>query len=179
MLRKIMKFLTKIFDSVNLITINVALTALFLDQFVKFLIREKFFINESLPVIKNLFHVTFVRNYGAAMGFLKGQNNFLVTSALMSILLLVVYSQKIRWQDKYFRICLGLLLGGALGNLIDRISLGYVVDYFDIRFFPAIFNLADLFIDIGVFYLFVKVLKADENALFPVSYKKSKESTTT
>jgi len=160
-------------------TINVSLTALFLDQFVKFLIKEKFFVNESLPVIKSLLHVTFVKNYGAAMGFLKGQNNFLVMSAMMSIILLLAYSQKIKWQDTYFRICLGLLLGGALGNLVDRMTLGYVIDYFDLRFFPAIFNLADIFIDAGVLYLFIKVLKTDENVLFPFGIKSHKETTTT
>lgn len=155
------------YPRINFLTLNVALAAFLLDQFVKFLIRSKFMLHETLPVYGNIFHVTYVKNYGAALGFMKGKNEFLIFSAFISILMLFTYSQRIRMNETFYRISLGLLLGGALGNLCDRVCLGYVIDYFDLRFFPAIFNLADLFIDVGVIYLFYRILTTSEENFWP------------
>ncbi|MDD2716486.1 MAG: signal peptidase II [Candidatus Wallbacteria bacterium] len=154
-------------DKINLLTLNVALGTFLLDQFVKFLIQQKFFLHETLPVMKNVFHVTFVKNYGAALGVMKGENGFLVVSAVISIALLLAYSQRVCVNEIFYKISLGFLLGGAIGNLYDRVTLGYVIDYFDLRFFPAIFNLADIFIDAGVLYLFFRIMTSNEETFWP------------
>ncbi|MDD5091165.1 MAG: signal peptidase II [Candidatus Wallbacteria bacterium] len=167
MLRNLATCTRVLYSRVNLMTLNIALAAFLVDQFIKFVIRSKFMLHESLPVFRGVFHVTFVKNYGAALGFLKGRNDFLILSAVASIILLLAYSQRVRLNEIYYKISLGLLLGGALGNLFDRCILGFVVDYFDLRFFPAIFNMADLFIDVGVLYLFYRILTTNEETFWP------------
>lgn len=162
---------TKIIDTfkkINFITFSTAIIVFLLDQFIKFIIKQKFYLHETLPVFENFFHITYVQNFGAALGILKGKSVFLILAAIISIIILILYSQLLKTKDVIYKLALGLLMGGALGNLYDRILLGYVLDYFDVRFFPAIFNLADIFINSGVIYLFYRVIiNNNEETIWP------------
>ncbi|MFH0876601.1 MAG: signal peptidase II [Candidatus Omnitrophota bacterium] len=139
-----------------------------LDQLTKFLARA--FLSEagSLPVLKNIFHLTLWYNTGAAFGLLKGGTGFFAFVAILSIVaILLLLSQasglkrmfSIDVADRWVRLALGCVLGGAAGNLIDRLRFGAVVDFLDFRIWP-VFNLADSAITIGGLLLMFKMLKA-------------------
>lgn len=127
----------------------LTLLVLILDQLVKVTVAMKLEPFQSLWVIKNIFSITFVRNYGAAFGILQSQTLLLIALSLVVILFVWIQRDKLKGYSKVFQIGLGLALGGALGNLVDRIRLGYVIDFFDFQFWP-VFNLADIAIVGGV-----------------------------
>lgn len=119
-------------------------------------------LGESLPLIPGIFHLTLTINTGAAFSILSGKNTFLIFLSVL-VIIFIMYS--------YFRLPLsrvtsasvGLILGGAMGNLIDRFLYGGIVDFFDFRIFP-IFNVADSAISLGVigilgYYVWEDVLK--------------------
>jgi len=129
----------------------VYLTALILvslDQFSKYLITQKMSLADSMPVIKSIFHITYVENTGIAFGlFPQGQSLFIIIS-LIIILVIVFFERKKALKSPWERFCLGLVLGGALGNLVDRLRFGFVIDFLDFRIWP-VFNLADSGVCIG------------------------------
>ena len=108
------------------------------------------------PVIKKMLYFYYVENYGAAFGILQGKIWLFKMIAIMAILVIIIYSKLLRKEDYLSQLALAFLLGGALGNFFDRLHFGYVVDfiYFKYKTFEwPVFNLADVFIDIGVFIL--------------------------
>ncbi|HTZ11923.1 MAG TPA: signal peptidase II [Candidatus Margulisiibacteriota bacterium] len=118
-----------------------------LDQLTKYFINNRFSLHESLPIIKGVFHLTLVHNRGAAFGLLQNQIPFLILTSIFAIYL--IYSNlKAGKHGKIYSLALGLILAGAAGNLIDRIFLGYVIDFLDFRIWP-VFNLADSAITVG------------------------------
>ncbi|MFQ5866401.1 MAG: signal peptidase II [bacterium] len=137
----------------------IALILLSLDQLSKYLIRQKMSLTESIPVIQSVFHITYVENTGIAFGlFPQGHSLFIIIS-LIVILFIVFFERKKALKSPRERFCLGLVLGGALGNLIDRLRFGFVIDFLDFRIWP-VFNLADSGVCIGgilmVFFLLKK-----------------------
>lgn len=102
--------------------------------------------HETRPVIRDIFHLTLVYNTGGAFGLLRDRNTlFLAVSSVVSVVLLVQLFK----APAGYRFALGLILGGAWGNMIDRLRLGHVIDFLDFRVWP-VFNLADTAISIGV-----------------------------
>lgn len=137
----------------------IALILLSVDQFSKYIIRQKMPLAESIPVIKSIFHITYVENTGIAFGlFPQGHSLFIIIS-LIIILVIIFFERKKVIKSLKERFCLGLVLGGALGNLIDRLRFGFVIDFLDFRIWP-VFNLADSGVCIGgilmVFFLLRK-----------------------
>ncbi|MCT4606416.1 MAG: signal peptidase II [Marinisporobacter sp.] len=128
------------------------LLLIIIDQISKWMIQSKFLINESMPIIKNIFHLTYVQNFGAAFGILKQQKIFFVVMTIFVIGGIVIFLKKQKNLHKLVPYSLSLIVGGAIGNLIDRVRLGYVVDYFDFRIWP-VFNIADISIVIGAVLL--------------------------
>jgi len=126
----------------------ITLILLSVDQFSKYIIRQKMSVAESIPVIKSIFHITYVENTGIAFGlFPQGQSLFVVIS-LIIILVIVFLERRKVLKSARERFCLGLVLGGALGNLIDRLRFGFVIDFLDFRVWP-VFNFADSAVCIG------------------------------
>ena len=119
-----------------------------LDQVVKFLVTHEMFPGMSIPVIQDVFHITFVLNPGAAFGILAHQRSFFIVMGIVIVILGGLFSPYIRRQCRIFRCGTALLLGGALGNLIDRVRFGHVIDFFDFRIWP-VFNIADIAIVVG------------------------------
>ena len=125
------------------------------------MIVSQFDLYESISVAP-FFNLTFVVNYGFAFGFLNSPslNQIIVSTVILSIIIYFLYLL-IKTQDRVFKICLVLILSGALGNFLDRIFRGYVVDFIDIYVFnyhwPA-FNIADSCISVGFVILIFNIL---------------------
>ncbi len=120
-----------------------------LDQLVKLYIQSTMLPGMSFPIIQDVFHITFVLNPGAAFGILANQQFFFIGIGIAILLAAVYYYPMLKKQDIWIRYGAALLLGGAVGNLIDRIRYGVVIDFFDFRIWP-VFNVADIAIVVGV-----------------------------
>lgn len=144
----------------------LAAIILILDQVSKFIICRIILPGGSFPVIENIFHLTHVQNQGAAFGLFPNQTLFFISITLLTVLLILFFHQRISKKGSSFSCALGLILGGALGNLIDRIRLKAVIDFLDFSLkghhWPS-FNIADSAITIGAIIL-----------LFSVIFKKGK-----
>jgi signal peptidase II len=143
----------------------IVLATLFLDQLTKFLITKNLFPNQSIPIIKGVFHITLVHNRGAAFGILKNQIPLFVITSLFAIIL-IYFNLKKNKQSKSYSIALSLILAGALGNLIDRLFFGYVIDFLDFRIWP-VFNMADSAITVGAILLSYSIIKGNNKTLNP------------
>lgn len=139
-----------------LIVFSTALIVIIIDQLTKFLVRVNFQLNESVALIKNIFHLTYINNFGAGFGLLQQQRLILVFISLFVIGIILYYFDRIKEKEKLLQFLVGFILGGTIGNLIDRLAFGYVIDFLDFQVWP-IFNIADSFVVIGVigliFYL--------------------------
>jgi len=138
--------------------ISIPLAVIGLDQFTKFLILKFLSENQSIPIIKNIFHLTLVKNTGAAFGIFKDFNFFLIVVSLLTVILISINFKKLSYNSKP-KICLILILSGATGNLIDRLRYGYVIDFLDFRIWP-VFNIADSSITMGAILLGYSLLKS-------------------
>lgn len=139
-----------------LILLASALLVLAMDQTSKALVRIFLPAGESVDL--GLFRLRQVRNPGTAFGLLHGRSTalFIASIAALTVLLLALWWWG-RTRSGLFQVFLGLIIGGALGNIIDRILLGEVVDFIDLRFWP-VFNLADTAIVVGVIYAIAVIL---------------------
>ena len=131
--------------------IGIAVLVIFLDQGSKFLIRQVMVLHESVPVVPGIFHISYILNRGAAFGILENQQWFFLAIAAVLVGLYVLFRRKIPRQG-CVQYGLGLLLGGAFGNAVDRFFHGAVTDFFDFRVWP-VFNVADMGIVAGVVLL--------------------------
>lgn len=143
-------------DRVLLLTVPVVLA---LDQFTKFLIRENLALGESWPA-EGLVRITHGLNTGAVFGLFPAQTTFLIVASLVAIGFLVYFYRAHAMPRRVLRLAIGLQLGGALGNLFDRLKDGAVVDFIDIGWWP-IFNVADSSVVIGMTILIATLLLAD------------------
>lgn len=141
----------------------LSLFVLLLDQVSKYLMSDFLVLNHPLPVF-SFFNLTLSHNTGAAFGFLRQQP--MVAFWLFSGIALVVSGVILNWlyrllADRRWSACaLSLVLGGAIGNLIDRFAHGYVVDFLDFHYYNkhfAIFNVADVAVSVGAVMLFIEV----------------------
>lgn len=141
----------------------LSLIFLIVDQISKILV-VKFLDLNSVTVIKNFFYLTYTNNTGAAFSILTDKRIFLVLVGIIIIILLIYYLKKHQIKSTINKIAFALVIGGSLGNLIDRIIRGSVVDFIDIKIFSynfPIFNLADTFITIGVLLLLININKEE------------------
>jgi signal peptidase II len=130
----------------------ISIIIVILDQLSKYLIVHDYTLGVSAPIIHNVLHITLLRNTGGAFGIMRSLPvMLLVVSAIVAVFIIVILKNKAS-IPKIVGIALAFQLGGALGNLIDRIRLGYVVDFIDLIVWP-IFNVADIAITIGVLIL--------------------------
>ena len=128
--------------------LGIGILVFIIDQLVKHLVVSTMHLGQSLPVIKGIFHITYVLNPGAAFGMLEHQRWFFILVALAAVLLGAAFYKKRQQESFLMRSGAGLLLGGAVGNLADRIQSGLVVDFLDFRIWP-VFNIADIAICAG------------------------------
>jgi len=147
--------------------IVVIAATLLLDRWTKLLIQSRFELNESATVIDGFFNITSVRNTGVAFGIFSSVSSP-VKSVLLSAFtalaaaLVIVYSVRSPARNRLLQVALSLILGGALGNLYDRLAYGYVIDFLELYIgsyhWPS-FNIADSAISIGVVLLTIEVIR--------------------
>lgn len=137
----------------------LALGIVGVDQLVKYLIVANIPLYGQAPLVPGIMKLTYVQNTGAAWSMLSGmQWLFVAIFAVLTVVLFFEYFKKPMPFTKFERFCIAAIYGGGLGNMIDRVRLGYVVDMFQTEFidFP-IFNVADIFITCGCILLMVHV----------------------
>jgi len=155
--------------------IGLALSVLLLDQISKWLAINHLEPNQILSIIPGFFNLVFVKNRGMAFGILSQSRSglsyyFLIATTILAIGVILFFSYWAKRKEKWLTIGLSLILGGAIGNLIDRVRLGYVIDFLDFFLkgyhWPA-FNVADSGVTAGTFWLLIHIivgknLKEDE-----------------
>ena len=129
------------------------------DQASKAFALHSLSIHQSVPVIQGVFHLTLVHNTGIAFGFFREHPGFLLVLITLSLGLLAVWAVRMEEPSSGGRSAFALILGGAVGNWVDRLRFGSVIDFLDFRVWP-VFNIADSAITIGVvMYLFLLLRK--------------------
>jgi len=145
-----------------LFTILITFSVVCVDRVTKFFISELLVYGESLPIIRNILHMTLVHNTGIAFGFFKDQGIIFIVIPIVAIFLLAFniyyYRQNHEALNRIYIMGFSLILGGAIGNLIDRIVYGHVIDFIDFRIWP-VFNIADSAITIGAILIAIKCFK--------------------
>ncbi len=138
---------------------------LLLDQFTKYIVEQSFYLSESIPIIDDIFNLTYVENRGIAFGLFQGRLNIisvLTVIAIVAIFIYVLRNKKTLSMLEHFGYT--LILSGAVGNMIDRLFRGFVVDMLDFRgIWSFVFNLADVWINVGVFMLVIDYLILHRN----------------
>jgi signal peptidase II len=136
----------------------IAFIVIVLDQFTKWLIVKNMELGESIPIIHNFLYLSSHRNRGAAWGILEGQMYFFYIITVGVVIGLVLYLQKLPKDQPWMKLALSLMLGGAIGNFIDRVLHQEVIDFINTFIFTydfPIFNVADSALVIGVGIIFV------------------------
>ncbi|AVH74119.1 signal peptidase II [Nostoc sp. 'Lobaria pulmonaria (5183) cyanobiont'] len=137
-----------------------AFITFFLDQITKYWVVQSFSLGQTLPLLPGIFHFTYVTNTGAAFSLLSGKVEWLRWLSLGVSLVLIALALIGPTLNLWDQLGYGLILGGAMGNGIDRFVLGYVVDFLDFRLINfAVFNVADSFISIGIVCLLIASLQ--------------------
>ena len=150
-----------------------------LDQLSKFIVDRTMPLNQSIPVIANLFSLTYIRNTGAAFGILAGSAAgfrlpFLIFFSLLAIGFIGLMLRRLPEGEKGLMIALTFILGGAIGNLIDRLLYGEVIDFLDFywsRYHWPAFNFADSFITAGVLITFYYLFRSQGEDPFSFAKK--------
>lgn len=136
---------------------GAASLVLILDRITKHIFFTILSQGQSIKILPNIFHITLVLNKGAAFGVFRGQRTIFILLSILTIALIIFYIGKNRQKGVLLPLALGLILGGAIGNLIDRIRFGYVIDFLDFRIWP-VFNIADSALTIGAVILALNIL---------------------
>jgi signal peptidase II len=145
----------------------VSADVLVLDQATKLYIDSRFMLHQSVTVVENFFHITYVRNKGAAFGIFADSAvriPFFITVSIVAAVGIIWYLYRLSEEQRMVQFALSLIFAGALGNLIDRIRLGEVIDFLDVHWYqyhwPA-FNIADSAITVGVGILLVDLWREE------------------
>jgi signal peptidase II len=146
----------------------ISVVVLFLDQATKIFIDRTMDLHSTITVVENFFNITYIRNKGAAFGFLAESSfrlPFFILISIIAVIVIIGIFRKLRPEQKLTAVSLSLIFAGALGNLIDRIRLGEVIDFIYVHWYehywPA-FNVADSAICVGVALLALDMLRDEQ-----------------
>ena len=136
------------------------------DILTKYLTTQNLDVGSTIPLIDGVFHLTHIRNTGAAFSILSGQRFFLILLPIAVVFALLIYVIVKKPQNKLLLLSFSMIISGGIGNLIDRISLGYVIDFLDFRLidFP-VFNVADIWVTCGAALFVILLLFSKEEIL--------------
>ncbi len=127
---------------------------IFSDQLTKHLVESYMYLGQSIPIIPDIFHITLLRNPGALFGVMPNGRWFFIVITIISLAVMVLLMKEIPRGKNLMKFGLTLIIAGALGNLIDRVRFGYVIDFLDFGFWP-VFNIADMALVVGaVFFIY-------------------------
>jgi len=148
----------------------LTIVGVLIDQATKFYIDRSMQLFDSIPVVTDFFNITYVRNRGAAFSFLSNASwrlPFFIGVSLVAAIAIIVAFHKLRDDQKLAQTSLAMIFSGAIGNLVDRLRLGEVIDFLDVHWYrhhwPA-FNVADSLICVGVFLLAVDMLLDEKHS---------------
>lgn len=129
-----------------------------LDQVSKYVIDNNFFEGDTLGVITDFFHITYVKNRGIAFGMFQGKLDIISIATVIAIIAIIYYLYRDRNKMPILeKIGFNFILAGAIGNMIDRVARGFVIDMIDFRgIWAFVFNLADVWINIGVLLILLE-----------------------
>jgi len=144
---------------VYLLSVLVIMAVVAIDQFTKNVIATTMHQGQSIPVLANVFHITYVGNPGAAFGMLAYRTQFFLVITVVVLAAFVFFYRRLGNSRVLMRLSLALIVGGSLGNFVDRLRVGYVIDFLDFQVWP-VFNVADMAICIGVALLCWEILRA-------------------
>ncbi|MBD3355395.1 signal peptidase II [Candidatus Woesearchaeota archaeon] len=136
-----------------LIIVLTSSAVVIFDQIVKFIIVRNIPLGISIPLVPRMLSLTYIQNTGAGFGLLQGNTRLLIWFSIIVIGIILYFYEAIP-ENKTVQFSIALILGGTFGNLIDRINLGYVIDFFDLSIWPA-FNIADAAITAGAVLLII------------------------
>ncbi len=142
----------------KLIILIIALLGI--DQWTKELVAGSMLEGETVGVLNDFFHITYVKNYGVAFGMFQGEIRTISIVAIVAILGIIYFMIKqLKPHEVISKYAYAFILAGAIGNMIDRIYRGFVVDFADFRgIWKFVFNMADVWINVGVFLLILEVI---------------------
>ncbi|MEE8638438.1 MAG: signal peptidase II [Candidatus Margulisiibacteriota bacterium] len=132
-----------------------------IDQSLKYLVHQSMRLGQSIPLIDGILKLTYVRNTGAAFSLFIGFSPYLAVIGFLVVIAVIFFHYKIPLHLRVLQIGLAFVLGGSLGNLIDRVFRTYVIDYLDITIWP-VFNFADIMINVGVILIVFKLFAEEE-----------------
>lgn len=148
----------------HILFISISGVGIIIDQITKIAVDSSMKLFDSIPVVENFFHLTYVRNRGAAFSFLSDASwrlPFFITVSAVAALVILIAFRKLRDDQRLAHVSLAMIFSGAVGNLIDRVRLGEVIDFLDAHWYrhhwPA-FNVADSLICVGVFLLAIDMM---------------------
>lgn len=143
-------------------------TLFILDQLIKYLAELYLKPINTYPIIKDVFHLTYTRNFGAAFSILQGKQLLLIVITSIVLIGLLYWMIRLKNRDvKFLKLSLSFIIGGALGNLIDRIRLNYVVDMYDFTLINyPIFNTSDIFVVIGTLLMIYIIIAKEKELIF-------------
>lgn len=120
-------------------------------------------LHETIELPVKFIQLTYVQNFGGAFGIFQHQKLFFIVAAFVAVTCVLYFFEDIKELGKLSFLSASLIFGGAIGNLIDRIRFGYVVDFLDLRWWP-VFNVADIALTVGVALLFIEVIRFGQKA---------------
>ena len=138
----------------------LTMLVIIVDQLTKYYVVTHFYLGESVPVIENIFHWTYILNPGAAFGMMEGSRWFFILIALVVVTGVYYLRKDIMDNGPLMKYGTALFVGGAIGNLIDRARSGLVIDFFDFRIWP-VFNVAVICICVGVGCILWNILQME------------------
>lgn len=137
---------------------------LIIDQAIKFYLTSNMVLNQTNILVKNFLNITYVRNTGAAFSLFENNTWLLIVIGVLAVIGLIIYIGKLADIPDYDIFTYSLLLGGVLGNLVDRVMRGYVIDYISLNIFGyyfPVFNFADICIVVSMILIIVSSIKGD------------------
>lgn len=140
------------------ISLIIGAVLVIIDQIIKYFVSAYLQPVGSINVIDNLFSLVYVENRGVAFGMFSGMHWVFIALTSVLLAIIIFYMFKKRPKGRFFYICAALIVGGGVGNLIDRIFYGYVIDYISLSFFPPVCNFADYCITVGTILLVIYLL---------------------
>ncbi len=140
------------------ISLIIGAVLVIIDQIIKYFVSAYLQPVGSINVIDNLFSLVYVENRGVAFGMFSGMHWVFIALTSVLLAIIIFYMFKKRPKGRFFYICAALIVGGGVGNLIDRIFYGYVIDYISLSFFPPVCNFADYCITAGTILLVIYLL---------------------
>lgn len=141
----------------------IGILVLLIDRITKYLVVENMQLGEAIPIIKDFFYITYIKNSGAAFGLLAQKTVFFILVTIAILLVIIYLNYSFARKDRLLSSTFGLVFGGAVGNLIDRVQSGLVIDFIDFRgIWPYIFNAADSAIVIGMLLLAWQIIISDK-----------------